>query len=220
MVDYSIREARMKYADVDRIYQTIPLDNIPWNSETPPNALVRIVQDGKVRPCKTIDLGCGAGNYAIYLAGLGFELTGVDSSPTAIKIAGEHAKKQGVRCRFIVADLLGDLHEVTDTFDFAYDWEFLHHIFPEDRGTYIKNVHKILNPGATYFSVCFSMKDPQFGGSGKFRKTRIGTTLYFSSESELRELVSPYFRIRELKTIDVRAKFGPHVAISVLAERR
>jgi len=109
---------------------------------------------------------------------------------------------------------------VTDTFDFAYDWEFLHHIFPEDRGTYIKNVHKILNPGATYFSVCFSMKDPQFGGSGKFRKTRIGTTLYFSSESELRELVSPYFRIRELKTIDVRAKFGPHVAISVLAERR
>ncbi|MHB8053015.1 MAG: class I SAM-dependent methyltransferase [Methanoregula sp.] len=210
----------MKYADVDRIYQTIPLDNIPWNSETPPDALVRIVQDGKVRPCKTIDLGCGAGNYAIYLAGLGFELTGVDSSPTAIKIAGEHAKKQGVRCRFIVADLLGDLHEVTDTFDFAYDWEFLHHIFPEDRGTYIKNVYKILNPGATYFSVCFSMKDPQFGGSGKFRKTRIGTTLYFSSESELRELVSPYFRIRELKTIDVRAKFGPHVAISVLAERR
>ena len=57
MVDYSIRKARMKYADVDRIYQTIPLDNIPWNSETPPDALVRIVQDGKVRPCKTIDLG-------------------------------------------------------------------------------------------------------------------------------------------------------------------
>jgi SAM-dependent methyltransferase len=220
MVDYSIRKARMKYADVDRIYQTIPLDNIPWNSETPPDALVRIVQDGKVRPCKTIDLGCGAGNYAIYLSGCGFDVTGVDSSPTAIKIAEEHAKKQGARCRFIVADLLGDLYEVPDTFDFAYDWEFLHHIFPEDRETYIKNVHKILNPGATYFSVCFSDKDPQFGGSGKYRKTRIGTTLYFSSEPELRELVSPYFRIRELKTIDVRGKFGPHIAVSVLAERR
>jgi len=209
----------MKYADVDRIYQMIPLDNIPWNSETPPDALVRIVQDGKVRPCKTIDLGCGAGNYAIYLAGLGFDVTGVDSSPTAIKIAGEQAKKRGVRCRFIVSDLLGDLHEVTGTFDFAYDWEFLHHIFPEDRETYIKNVHKVLRPGATYFSVCFSEKDPQFGGNGKVRKTRVGTTLYFSSESELRELVSPYFRIRDLKTIDVRGKFGPHVAVSVLAQR-
>jgi len=210
----------MKYADVDRIYRTIPLENIPWNNETPPDALAGLVQKGIVRPCRTIDLGCGAGNYAIYLAGLGFDVTGVDSSPTAIKIARENAEKRGARCRFIVADLLGDLHEVEDTFDFAYDWELLHHIFPEDRETYIKNVSTILNPGGTYFSVCFSEKDPQFGGSGKYRKTRIGTTLYFSSESELRDLTAPYFTIRELKTIEVSGKFGPHCAVCLLAERR
>jgi SAM-dependent methyltransferase len=210
----------MKYADVDRIYQTVPLDSIPWNSETPPDALVDLVQGGTVRPCRTIDLGCGAGNYAIYLAGLGFDVTGVDSSQTAIKIAGAQAKKRGARCRFIVADLLGDLHEVTGTFDFAYDWELLHHIFPEDRVTYIRNVYTITNPGATYFSVCFSEDDQQFGGSGKYRETRIGTKLYFSSESELRDLVSPYFRIRTLNTIEVGGKFGSHVAICLLAERR
>lgn len=210
----------MKYADIDRIYQTLPLDKIPWNSETPPDALAGLVRDGVVRPCRTINLGCGAGNDAIFLAGLGFDVTGVDSSPTAMKIAGEEVKKRGARCRFIIADLLGDLHEVPGTFDFAYDWEFLHHIFPEDRETYMKNVYKITNPGATYFSVCFSERDPQFGGSGKYRTTRIGTTLYFSSEAELRNLVSPYFRIREIKTIDVSGKSGPHVAVSVLAERQ
>jgi 2-polyprenyl-3-methyl-5-hydroxy-6-metoxy-1,4-benzoquinol methylase len=210
----------MKYFDVDRIYKTVPLDQIPWNSKTPPDALAGLVQDGKVRQCRTIDLGCGAGNYAIYLAGLGFDVTGIDNSPAAIKIAKENAEKEGVRCRFIVADLLGDLLEVHGTFDFAYDWEFLHHIFPEDRETYVKNVHKILNPEATYFTVCFSEKDPQFGGSGKYRKTRIGTTLYFSSESEVRELVSPYFTIRELKTIEVSGKYGTHVAVYVLAKRR
>ena len=210
----------MKYADVDRIYRNIPLDTIPWNSETPPDALVELVRDGKVLPCKTIDLGCGAGNYAIYLAGLGFEVTGVDSSPTAITIARDHAEKRGVRCRFILADLLGGLQEVTGTFDFAYDWEFLHHIFPEDRQTYIKNVHKILNRGATYFSVCFSEDDPQFGGSGKYRTTRIGTTLYFSSESEIRELVSPHFTVRELRTIEVSGKYGSHNAVCLLAVRR
>jgi SAM-dependent methyltransferase len=210
----------MKYADVDKIYRTVPLDNIPWNRETPPDALVGLVQSGIILPCKTIDLGCGAGNYAIYLAGLGFDVTGVDSSPAALKIAAENARKQDARCRFIVADLLGDLHEVTGTFGFAYDWEFLHHIFPEDRQVYIRNVHRILKPRATYFSVCFSERDPQFGGTGKYRTTRIGTTLYFSSESELRELVSPYFTIRELKTIEVSGKFGSHVAIYLLAERR
>jgi SAM-dependent methyltransferase len=220
MVDYSIRVICMKYADVDRIYQTLPLENIPWNSETPPDALVRLVQEGVVRPCKTVDLGCGAGTYAVYLAGLGFEVTGVDSSPTAIRIAGENAKKRGARCRFVVADLLGDLYEMTGTFDFAYDWEFLHHIFPEDREVYIRNVYKITNPGATYFSVCFAESDSQFGGTGKYRSTRIGTTLYFSSESEIRDLVSPYFTIRELKTMDISSKFGPHRAVYLLAVRR
>jgi len=210
----------MKYFDIDRIYRTVPLDRIPWNSETPPDALARLVHDGKVRPCRTIDLGCGAGNYAIYLAGLGFDVTGVDSSPAAIQIARENAQKRGVRCRFIVADLLGDMHEVTDTFDFAYDWEVLHHVFPEDRGAYIRNVYKILRPGATYFSVCFSEKDPQFGGRGKYRMTQIGTTLYFSSEAEIQELVSSYFTIRELKTIKISGKFGPHCAVCLLCERR
>jgi SAM-dependent methyltransferase len=212
--------AGRKYPDMDRIYKDVPLDTIPWNTETPPDALVELVQSGKVRPCKTIDLGCGTGNYAIYLAGLGFDVTGVDSSPKAIEIAGEHAKKRGVRCRFIAADLLGDLHEVNDTFDFAFDWELLHHIFPEDREKYVQNVHTLLNPKATYFSVCFSEKDPQFGGVGKFRKTRMGTTLYFSSESELTSLFFKYFDVRELKTIRIGGKFGAHCAISALLERR
>jgi len=210
----------MKYADIDRIYRTVPLDKIPWNSETPPDMLVELVESGKVRPCRTIDLGCGAGNYAIYLAAHGFDVTGIDSSPAAIKIATEKAQRQNVRCRFIVADLIGDLHEVQERFDFAYDWEFLHHIFPDDRKTYVNNVSKILNRGALYLSVSFSETDPQFGGSGKFRTTPIGTTLYFSSESELRELFSPFFVIRELKTIEVSGRFGPHRAVYVLSERR
>jgi hypothetical protein len=53
----------MKYIDLDRIYQEVPLNQIPWNIETPPDALVELVQSGKVLPCKTIDLGCGIGNY-------------------------------------------------------------------------------------------------------------------------------------------------------------
>ena len=210
---------RLKYPDIDRIYRNVPLDKIPWNSETPPSVLVDLVQSGRVRPCKAVDLGCGAGNYAMYLAGQGFTVTGIDSSRTAIQIATENAKKRGVSCRFIVADLLGDLHEVPETFDFAYDWELLHHIFPEDREKYVSNVSRLLNPGSVYLSVCFSETDPQFGGSGKYRTTPIGTTLYFSSESELRELFSPYFLIRDLETIEVPGKYGTHQAVYVLSER-
>jgi len=179
-----------------------------------------LIESGKVEPCKTIDLGCGAGNYAIYLAGKGFEVTGVDISTTAIKIAKENAKKKRVKCNFLVTDVLGDLEEVVkETFDFAYDWELLHHIFPEKRKRYVENVYKILNPGGKYLSVCFSEKDPQFGGSGKYRETRLGTILYFSSEDELRALFEPYFHIKGLKTIEISGKFGPHLAIYAFMEK-
>jgi len=210
----------MKYPDIDRIYRNLPLERIPWNSETPPDQLVQLVESGRVEPCRAIDLGCGAGNYAIYLAAHGFDVTGVDSSPAAITIATENARKHNVRCRFIVADLIGDIHEIPGIFDFAFDWELLHHIFPDDREKYVQNVSRILNSGAWYFSVSFSETDPQFGGTGKFRTTPIGTTLYFSSESEIRELLSPLFVIHELKTIEVSGRFGPHRAVYLLAKRR
>ncbi|MEI7433613.1 MAG: class I SAM-dependent methyltransferase [Methanomicrobiales archaeon] len=209
----------MKY-DVDRLYQTTPLDTIPWNCETPPYALASLVKSGKVSPCKTIDLGCGTGNYAMYLAGLGFDVTGIDSSPTAISIARENAEKRGVLCMFVTGDLLGDLHEIRGKFDFGFDWEVLHTIYPEDRATYVRNLCRLLNTGARYLSVCFSELDPQFGGSGKYRPTPAGTTLYFSSEEEIRDLFSPEFIIKDQKTIDVPGKPYPHKAVYLLAERR
>ncbi len=207
-------------AIIDGIYRRMPLDRIPWNGEVPPAVLADLVRTGRVRPCRAVDLGCGAGTSAVWLAQKGFDVTGVDSSPSAIGIAREKAEKADARCRFIVADLLGDLHGIDGKFDFGYDWELLHHIMPGDRATYAKNVSALLNPGATYLSVCFSEEDPQFGGIGKIRRTQIGTVLYFSSESEIRELFSPSFAIQELKTVTVPGKFGSHRAIFLLAERR
>ena len=210
----------MKQIDIDKIYRDMPLEEIPWNVEAPPQALVDLVESGRVSPCKTIDLGCGAGNYAIYLAMEGFDVTGVDSSPTVVHIAKQNAQQKGVMCTFLVADVLGDLHEIASTFDFAYDWEVLHHFFPEQRKHYVENVHRLLNPRGKYLSVCFSENDPQFGGSGKYRETRLGTVLYFSSEDELRDLFEPFFTILDLLTIEIHAKFAPHLANYAFMERK
>ncbi len=210
----------IKRAEIDRIYRNMNLESIPWNIEAPPDALIELVKSGKVLPRKTVDLGCGAGNYAIYLASMGFDVTGVDISPTAIKLARENALRRGVKSKFVVADVLGSLGEVLETFDFAYDWELLHHIFPEERKRYVENVLKMLNPRGKYLSVCFSEKDPQFGGSGKYIETRLGTILYLSSEEELRNLFEPYFSIKELKIIEIRGKSANHAANYVFMEKK
>ncbi len=210
----------MTQVEMDKIYRNMPLEEIPWNIETPPDALVELIESGKVKPCKTIDFGCGAGNYAIYLASVGFDVTGIDISQSAIKTAKENAKKKRVKCNFLVADVLGDLDEVKQTFDFAYDWELLHHTYPARRKRYVENVYRILNPRGNYLSVCFSEKDPQFGGSGKYRETPLGTILYFSSEDESRDLFEPYFNIKELKTIEISGKFAPHIANYAFMEKK
>lgn len=205
---------------MEKIYRSIPLDKIPWNIETPPDILQNIVKTEKIKPCKVIELGCGTGNYVIYLSSKGFDVTGVDISKTAIEIAINSASKKGINCNFISSDVLGDMAEVQDTFDFAYDWELLHHIFSQDREKYINNVHRLLNPEGMYLSVCFSEKSPQFGGAGKYRKTPLDTVLYFSSESEIVSLVEPLFEIEELETVEIQGKFAPHRAIYAFMKKR
>lgn len=210
----------MKKDDINKIYRELPLKQIPWIFKTPPDILVELINRGKINPCKTIDLGCGTGINAIYLASKRFIVTGIDISPAAIKIAKRNADEKKVKCNFIIADVLSDLNEIDRNYDFAYDWELLHHIFPENRQNYIKNVYNLLNQGGTYLSVSFSEKDSCFGGQGKYRETPLGTVLYFSSENELKELFKPFFNIEDLKTIEIRGKPASHFAIYAFMKRK
>ncbi len=203
----------MKNTKLEKAYRDRPLSDIPWNFENPPDELKELIEKKRIKPCRAIDLGCGTGKYTLYLADRGFEMTGVDSSHSAIQIAKENAKKRNLKCDFLVLDVLEEFEDIQGTFDFVYDWLLLHHIYPEKRKDYCNSVNKILNPGGKYLSVCFSEEDRHFGGTGKFRKTSLGTTLYFSSENELRNLFKPFFLIEELRTIEVAGKSGPHLSL-------
>jgi methyl halide transferase len=204
---------------MERIYRDLALNDIPWNAEAAPELLTNAVTTRTPRPRTVIDLGCGAGNYVIALARMGFEVAGVDIAEPAIEFARQSALRAGVTCRWVAADVLGEPPAIMDRYDFAYDWELLHHIFPEDRDRYLRTVYGLLNPSGTYLSVCFSEDDPQFGGVGKYRRTSLGTLLYHSSEEEIRALVAKRFVIDELKTIELRGKRGSHKAIYVLARK-
>ena len=206
--------------EMERIYTEIPPADIPWNIESPPRELISLVDTGQIRPCKAIDIGCGAGNYAIYLASQGFDVTGVDVSSAAVALARDNAKKRGVKCDFWVADVLDGLDEFTGGFEFAYDWSLLHHVFPDNRKRCVETVHRVLASGGKYFSVCFSKQDAGFGGSGNVRRTPVGTVLYFSSEEELGEIFEPYFVVRTLKTVALEGKQEPHLMNVAFMEKK
>jgi len=214
-------DAKMNLRDkMDAIYRDSPPSQIPWNLKEPPELLVDLVRGRKIVPCDAVDFGCGAGNYAVWLAEQGFRVTGIDISPTAIELASKLARERGVDCRFLEGDLTSVQAGWEVSFDFGFDWEVLHHVFPAQRAAFVGNVHRTLRPGARHLSVCFSENDPGFGGKGKYRRTPLGTTLYFSSQDEIEGLFSPRFRFLELSTREIAGKEGPHLAVFALLEKQ
>ena len=72
----------------------------PWDSGVPPPELIAVVE-GKDRltPGKALDLGCGTGTNSVYLAEHGWDVTGVDFVPRAIRAARQKAAAAGVSPR-------------------------------------------------------------------------------------------------------------------------
>jgi ubiquinone/menaquinone biosynthesis C-methylase UbiE len=54
---------------------------------------------------KILDVGCGYGRFTIPLAKFGFEIEGIDITPSLIKKAKEDSKEEGVNITFRVGDM-------------------------------------------------------------------------------------------------------------------
>lgn len=64
-----------------------------------------VAEVGELPPGRALDLGCGEGGDAIWLARRGWTVTAVDISAVALAKAAEHATRAGVRVDFQRQDL-------------------------------------------------------------------------------------------------------------------
>jgi SAM-dependent methyltransferase len=94
---------------------------------------------------RVLELGCGAGNIAGWLVERGFDVTGIDISPTAIAWATERAIPG---TRFVVGDLVA---EIPGEYDLVIDGHCLHCIIGDDRARMLANVRAALVPGGNFF---------------------------------------------------------------------
>ncbi|NOU58201.1 class I SAM-dependent methyltransferase [Marinifilum caeruleilacunae] len=201
------------------IYKGIPIEEVPWKRETPHKILVDTIEQLISSPAHLLDLGCGLGHNAAYFSARGFEISGIDISETAINYTNKLFKERNLKGNFFELDLCKLLALPKHSYDLAYDIEVLHHIFPSNRDTYLRNVSDLLKAKSYYLSICFSEEDINFGGEGKFRDTSIGTKLYFSSKEELQKLMSKYFEVIEIKEIELEGNPSPHQAIFCLMQK-
>lgn len=86
-------------AEWDRAYGD---GELTWEVEPHP-LLAEAIEDRP--PGRAVELGCGEGRQAIWLAGHGWRVSAVDFSPVAIERARALAARHGVDVEWVVADV-------------------------------------------------------------------------------------------------------------------
>ena len=149
----------------------------PWDIGRPQPAIVRLADEGLITG-DVIDLGCGTGENALFLASRGITVLGVDAAPTAIARADEKGRLRRSAATFRVADALA-LEMLERTFDVAIDCGLFHTFSDADRIRFEKSLQRILRPGARYVLLCFSENQP--GDFGPRRVTQAEIRATFAS---------------------------------------
>jgi cyclopropane fatty-acyl-phospholipid synthase-like methyltransferase len=125
----------------------------PWVGQARPE-LVELVTLGEMQPGRAIDLGCGEGDNAIFLAQHGFQVTGVDFSRAGIAKAKVKARGAGADVDFMIDDLTG-LAGVKGQFDLLVDYGTFDDLSTKDRAAYVDQVTALAKAGAKFLLWCF-----------------------------------------------------------------
>jgi SAM-dependent methyltransferase len=128
----------------------------PQPSDVPDHRLVELVEGpDRLQPGRALDLGCGTGRNAIYLAAHGWDTVGVEMSGYAVQVATRKAADIGAPARFVHGDVtrLPDLD--IGTFNLFMDGGCYHTIPPGRRDAYAESVTAVAALGARLIMVGF-----------------------------------------------------------------
>lgn len=174
--------------------------DIPWETGQPSSELKRILAQVPIRPCRALELGCGTGASAAWLAQQGFEITAVDLSPQAIERARQRADAAGVSVRFLVVDVLTPPPELAGPFDFFFDRGCYHVVRRDDPEAYVRTLCRLTGPAALGLVLAGNAREPHDPGPPVVSEDQIRKELGFHFDIvQLRE-----FRFDPNDTVPMR----------------
>ncbi|MBL8850150.1 MAG: class I SAM-dependent methyltransferase [Planctomycetaceae bacterium] len=132
--------------------------DLPWDSGLASRELQRVIEAQRIAPCRALELGCGSGTNAVELARRGFDVTGVDCAPQALKIAREKAAAAGVNVRWIEADVQ-NFGAGQPPFDFVFDRGCYHCCRRVDFAGYQATLRNVTRPGTLMLCLAGNVDD-------------------------------------------------------------
>jgi SAM-dependent methyltransferase len=180
----------------------------PWDSGTPSEALLRILDGGKLTGKTVLEIGCGTGTNAVELARRGFQVTAVDVVAQAIKTARDKARTAKVTVDFRVADVLRD--DLGGPYDVLFDRGVYHCLRTEDLKRFQAFLKHATHTDSWWLSLAGNAKEDTDPGPPVV------------SEDEIRAELEPLFAIvelREFRFATNKSDFRP-LAWSILMRRK
>jgi cyclopropane fatty-acyl-phospholipid synthase-like methyltransferase len=152
---------------VDRAtFENLYAGPAPWDIGKPQPRFIAV--GGRVQS-PVLDAGCGTGENALFLAGRGHRVVGIDFVEEAIRRARAKAAARGLAVEFLVKDAL-TLGDWGERFASVIDCGLFHVFSDADRQRYVQGLAQVLEPGGRLFLMCFSDVEP--GTDGPRRVSR------------------------------------------------
>ena len=151
--------------DFDSLYERgemvegVDVAAVPWDIGGAQPVVIEAEGAGRLRGA-VLDVGCGLGDNAIFLARQGHQVTGIDIAPAAIAQAKQRAEQHGVDVTFAVADATS-LAGLDGQFDSVLDGACYHTLDEDARDDYAAALHRATRPDGLLTLFCFPP-----GGSG------------------------------------------------------
>jgi SAM-dependent methyltransferase len=112
-----------------------------------------------LRPGRTLDVACGSGRNAIFLAERGFAVTAIDLAPEALMLLDQEASRRGLAIDTRLVDLEANPLLPAGPFDLVIDFFYLHRPL-------LPLLRELVQPGGLMVLRTFSCAGPFPGGSG------------------------------------------------------
>lgn len=173
----------------------------PWDADQPTSELRRVIDEYAVSPCRVLEIACGTGTNAVYLASRGFDVTAVDIARTALDRARKRAADAKVSVRFVEADMF-NAPDLGGPFPFIVDVGGYHALRRIDEPRLVAIYGRLLAPGGLLFILAGNSREPLNPGPPTV------------SEQEVRAAFGDAFDILQLR--EVRFDVAPHDGVHPL----
>jgi SAM-dependent methyltransferase len=140
----------------------------PWDTDRVPDELAELIEgEGALQSGQALDLGCGTGTQAVYLAGRGWEVSAIDAIEKPLRRARARASAQRVSVEWIRGDVtrLPDLG-LAPGYTLVFDRGCFHGLRASERAAYGAGVTQLAAPGATLLMLSFARNAVPVGPSG------------------------------------------------------